>query len=350
MNWTDEILKSIDPVVTQQGYQFAAGVLTKKLGESIHAEQLRSARRRWLGRALASDTMTLKEEYEYEWPLAASNGVKEFEFSEDDNNTQNDLGGSKLNDSRFNLPLALEPIQQEIISIDDQNILVLADCHCPFHDVKMIERALTITRQFFPHVKKVAIIGDLIDFSSISRWAQDGPSRTTAEQDVRVAGSLIDELLKHFNDLYLCSGNHDERLSARLNSHYSLETILCGGIGNKNPHLHITDLDYLMVGDDTIIGHSSIYSRRATASPNKAAMLLKYNIAVGHSHKIGLVVSDDGIHWAADVGHCANVANFYYIRRRINTFSKSAGGFMVLSNGKPQMFGESISDWKFWGV
>jgi len=360
LNWTNEILESIDSLVIKEGYPYAAGILTQRLGKFINPEQLRGARRRWLARREREDNLPLQDilhdkfrnvvTYSNGYNEESITGVQEFVFNEDvvggDNGNKNNI----VHEPKYNVPPAIEPVKQDIVTINDPNILVLADPHCPMHNVQMIERALEIALKHFPHVRKLAIIGDLIDFSSISRWTQDSPSRTTAEQDVRVAGSLINELLRYFDDLYCCSGNHDERLTARLNSHYSLETILCGGVGNTNPKLHITDLDYIMVGDDTIIGHSNVYSRRAAFAPNKSAMLLKYNVAVGHSHRVGLVVADDGVHWAADIGHCCNPDNFYYVRRRINAFSNMAGGFMILDNGRPQMFGEAITNWQWWGV
>lgn len=339
MNWTNELLGSIDPVVIKEGYPFAAGVLTRQLGVTIHPEQLRGARRRWLAREKKG-----KSTERVFQTLTFSNG------QEEPVTLELDLTNEYVDDGTFNFPKAVEPDMQDVLVIPDHDVLVLGDTHAPFHDVRLLERAVTLVQKHFPNIKHCAIIGDLIDFSSISRFTQDNPTVTTAEIDVRAGGAIVRELLKYF-DVWICQGNHDgQRVTARLNSYYSLESILCGGMGNTNPKLHITSFDYMMIGDDTIVGHPSIYSRRATFAPNKAALLLKYNVITGHSHRIGLVIADDGEHYAIDNGHCANAEYFYYHRRRLNTFSHMASGFSLVSQGKPMIFGEAITDWSWWGV
>lgn len=106
MNWTDDVLSRIDPIVVNQGYEHAARFLSEQRKENINAEQLRSARRRWLARTskyvdASIGAAAIKEEYDNDWlasagryveeQLAATNGhgIPEFSFSENKRGDQN---------------------------------------------------------------------------------------------------------------------------------------------------------------------------------------------------------------------------------------------------------------------
>lgn len=164
---------------------------------------------------------------------------------------------------------------------------------------------------------------------------------------MRAGGAIVNELRKYF-EVWIGPGNHCERVAKQLNSDFSMESLLCGAIGNSDPGLHLTDLDYFYIGTDIVAGHPSMYSSKPAKVASKIALLQTKNVITGHSHKVGITMADNGINWAIDNGHCASEELFYYAKRRLNTFGKLSAGFTIISNNKPYVFGEMITDWEFW--
>lgn len=330
MIWTDDLCAKIveDMQESSHTYASAAGKLSRELNEPVSSEQLRSALRRFNNRT------------QY---------AAELELIDEESNVGGLFQPWITNDEYFEspgFPQAVQNIEHDILTLLDPNVLILGDIHAPYHSVDMLERAVDITRKRFPHIKHCMIIGDLFDFSAISNHLHNQPT-TSVEVDMRAGGKIARELRRYF-ELWIGPGNHDERLPKKLNSEFSMESLLCGALGNEDGGLHLTDYDYFYIGDDIIAGHPSLYSNVATGVAGKAALMQKKNVITGHSHKVGITVSADGIHWAIDNGHCANDALFYYARRRLSTFGKMGAGFTIISNNKPFVFGEAITDFNYW--
>ncbi len=330
MNWTDELCESIIQKMEQYPgttYDQVAAQLSDTYGQTINYEQLRSALRRYKGRTGQRTTVTAVIS-----PMQNGVGV----YDDDDN--------EELESDNF--PDAVRATEQEVLVLNDPNVLVIGDIHAPYHSTEMLERAVAITKKWFPHIKHCMIIGDLFDFSAISNHLNNQPT-TSTEVDMRAGGKIAKKLRREF-ELWIGPGNHDERISKKLNSEFSMESLLCGALGNTDPGLHITDLDYFYIGDDIIAGHPNLYSSKPGNVAAKVALMQRKNIITGHSHKVGLIVSDDGEHWVVDNGHCADDRLFYYVRRRMSTFGKMGAGFTVISEGRPFVFGEAITNWSFW--
>jgi hypothetical protein len=254
----------------------------------------------------------------------------------------------KKEEHRMHFPEASTITACEVLTLEDPNVLILSDIHAPFHNPATLSLAVRIISKHFPHIKHCAIIGDIFDFSAISVHINNAPT-TSVETDIRAGGAIVRELRKHF-EVWIGPGNHCERISKKLNSQFSMESLLCGALGNRDPGLHFTDLDYMYIGADIVAGHPSMFSSKPAKLASKLALFQRRNVITGHSHKLGLTVSEDGEHWAIDNGHCASSELFYYAKRRLNTFSAMASGFSVISNGRPFIFGDAITDWDFWLV
>jgi hypothetical protein len=331
--WNDRVLEDIRARMNIPGNTYAsvADDLSADVGERIHPEQLRGALRRYISRR-NNIALAPVEKYGFvqlDEPflgLMVEDVALEFE-------------------PRFPEPSRIS--EEKVLTIEDTNVLIVGDIHAPFHSPEMLERAVCITHKYFPHIRTVAVIGDLFDFAAISNHVNNQPV-TSTEEDMRAGGKIARSLRAAFDHMYIGPGNHDERISKKLNSQFSMESLLCGAFGNTDPGLHITDLDYFYIGDEIIAGHPSMYSTRTTGVAQKVALMQRKNTITGHSHKVGITVSEDGVHWTIDNGHCANSELFYYVRRRMSTFGKMGAGFTIISNGMPFVYGDAITDWGFW--
>jgi hypothetical protein len=330
--WSNELCQRLLDDFRNRGQTYAmlAAMLSAESGEDIHPEALRAALRRYVNRGYF--VVLDEDEPQVEQEQILGGFMSEYEEEEPEY------------ESRFPEPSRIA--EQAVLTLDDPNVLIVSDIHAPFHSPEMLDRAVYVTQKFFPHIKHCMVIGDLFDFSAISNHLNNQPT-TSTETDMRAGGKIARQLRSCF-ELWIGPGNHDERISKKLNSEFSMESLLCGAFGNTDSGLHITDLDYFYIGDDIIAGHPTMYSSKPTGVAAKVALMQRKNIITGHSHKVGITVSDDGIHWTIDNGHCASDQLFYYVRRRMSTFGKMGAGFTIISNNKPFVFGDAITDWSFW--
>ncbi len=248
---------------------------------------------------------------------------------------------------------AVEPV----VSITDPNILVMSDLHVPHHHRTMLARAIYITRNHYPHIRQMAIIGDLFDFAGISRHPKNAPS-DPIESELRIAGDVLRTLLQHLDRIYICSGNHDERLARKLDAHLGLQFLIDGCLGRNRSDCDVivSNLDYLHIdpadGDPDkrwSIGHPSEYSGQGGKTPSDIADIERRHIMTAHNHTIGIAASKSGEYVGMDIGHMTEPGRHYYKHRRLTKMRKWTAGFAVISNGYPSPFWERFTSWSCLG-
>ena len=176
---------------------------------------------------------------------------------------------------------------------EDNNILVLADLHIPYHDAT----ALTVALQYGVdnNINTILINGDLMDFYQISRFVNVERKQSVAEE-LEIAKDFLQTLRELFPNanIYFLEGNHDSRISKYLAvkapelldvEDFQLEQLLELDKLNirffetttllKVHHLAITHGDLLLRGF-----FSPVNSARG------AFLKAKANVLVSHTHKI----------------------------------------------------------------
>jgi UDP-2,3-diacylglucosamine pyrophosphatase LpxH len=102
------------------------------------------------------------------------------------------------------------------VSIRRDMHVVLNDQHIPYHDKTIRRLSLDFVREHKPGT--IHLLGDVIDFYSISRYSKDPTRKTDLQSD-------LDDTVAYFNDLREASpdskieyseGNHEYRLKAYL--------------------------------------------------------------------------------------------------------------------------------------
>lgn len=94
--------------------------------------------------------------------------------------------------------------------------LILPDVHFPFHDAPLLEAWLEFASDLAPD--GVDIIGDLMDFFSISRFDKDPVRKTHLQDEINMARDFLADLrsvLPHA-DVRMTEGNHETRLKTYL--------------------------------------------------------------------------------------------------------------------------------------
>lgn len=90
-------------------------------------------------------------------------------------------------------------------------ILVLADIHCPYHDVKSLDVAIAAGKRM--DVDTVIILGDMMDFHRISKYPND-PGTLSFQEELEVGAQMAFYIRSEFPDadIYYIEGNHEVRL------------------------------------------------------------------------------------------------------------------------------------------
>lgn len=238
-------------------------------------------------------------------------------------------------------------IQTEVpITIRADNALVLGDLHIPYHNRLMLQRAIYVCRNFYPEVKTVIFGGDTFNFGSLSDHIHNGPE-DHSDPSIRVAGGVMRAVMEYFDQAFICNGNHDERVSKRLNETFRLDLLISAAFGRNWPNCEVktTNLDYLYLGDQWMIVHPSKYSGLGGKTPSEMAELYQRNVVSLHNHIIGISQSKTGRFIGVDSGHLTDPEFHYYMKRRATTFTRWNSGFTIISRGYATLFTEAFTDW-----
>lgn len=234
---------------------------------------------------------------------------------------------------------------------------ICSDLHAPYHNREMLTRLVKM-REHHPNASStLCIVGDLFNFETLSKHPQHEPAEGLRES-LRIGRDILLWFREYFETIYICNGNHDERLAGKaLNAHYPLDHVINGLFDDTtNPGgIVVTNNDYIVI--DTpgsnkrwVLVHPSKYSKNGGTTPALIAPQFQANVISGHNHRVGVQSSHDGKWLGVDLGHMTNTSLHYYKRRRANTFAEWNSGFAVLENGYVTSYMEDWTDWSKFGL
>jgi hypothetical protein len=237
---------------------------------------------------------------------------------------------------------------EQPLTITNGNVLVLSDLHAPHVSMPMLRRAIYVTKRYFPHIQDVAVIGDSWDFACVSQYSKNGPNEDLDEA-LEAGARIYRAIGNHFERIWVCNGNHDERIAKRIDARFTLQRLFNSAFGQAWPKaaMQITDLDFLYVDGERpwVLGHPSSYSGQGGKTPADLADLEGCNVATGHNHLVGWSQSKSGKYLGIDIGHMTNADQHYYAARRLSKHTKWNAGFLILDCGHPYDFTERWTDW-----
>jgi predicted phosphodiesterase len=223
-------------------------------------------------------------------------------------------------------PTGMGRIFPDPITLPTKTTLVLSDLHVPFWDHAYLDYALTQAKE--QEATQIAILGDVFDFDAISQWPQDHKT-FTVESELASAGLLLRYLADRY-PLYICSGNHDERVGKKLNSPMTLRRIIAAALdGVTTAHkITVTDYDYMFY-PGFVLGHLSNYSKVPGKIAAEIAAKYQRHAIVGHDHIHGADWS--GTHFGISIGCMADTKAFWYKERRLQTMPDFVNGFAIIN-------------------
>lgn len=169
-------------------------------------------------------------------------------------------------------------------------LLVVSDCHIPYHDKRAFELMLKAAADLKP--KHIYIIGDFMDFYSVSDHSKDPNRALNLGKEVDAGHVALDRLdaLGAAHRTYI-GGNHEDRLTRYLQNKapelfniVSIPDLL---------HLRKRGWKYVPYKDDCQLGKLNFTHDVGVAGRMALFQCLdtyQHSIVTGHSHRLGYIV------------------------------------------------------------
>jgi hypothetical protein len=202
------------------------------------------------------------------------------------------FGGTPQNP--FNIPESYEQKKEwYIIPKANNNILVISDLHIPYHSASAINAALQYGKD--AKVNTIIILGDLIDFCTLSRFEKD-PRARSVKEEFDITRAFLETLRNNFPDCKIIwlKGNHDVRYEKWLwskapeifdDNYYKLEERL----QLNNLKIELLEDTVLIKAGKLILTHGHLTIRGVFAPVNAARGVFiraKSSVMIGHCHSV----------------------------------------------------------------
>jgi len=236
------------------------------------------------------------------------------------------------------------PVFRGDLKLPMDDYLITCDYHSPYYSVLWHNRTLAIAERL--GIRKIIVVGDLIDFGFAAFWYSDHKPGIDDESDEN--RRLVRSLLSAFDEIYLVKGNHEDRLGRQTNglvqARYLLELWAGEDYGKR---FHYSLYDKLTIGSEWLLVHPKSYSIISTKVAKILASKFHKNILNTHGHFLGYGYDISGKYYAADIGGIFDKEKIEYKNLKTSTHPEWGNGFAVLKNGHPYLFDER-TDWGFW--
>lgn len=195
----------------------------------------------------------------------------------------------------------------------------LPDLHVPDHDAPALAWALKTTRELDPY--KVIILGDLVDFKSISRFPKPPKDSMTFPYEKRAGRAIVRQLDTEFEgrEVVYILGNHCVRLSKYLWRHApelsDLGELALTELLEIPERWEVVPYNGIYLEQKVLCQHGKKFSKNVL---NSNLSEFGCSSVQGHSHRLGIIhrrfpdgrivsAAECGTLQRFDVGYCATV-------------------------------------------
>lgn len=236
------------------------------------------------------------------------------------------------------------PLFKGDLKLPMDDYIITADFHSPYYSVLWWNRSLQIAERF--GIKKLVVIGDLVDFGFASFFYADHKPGIADESDEN--RRLIQSMLAQFEEIVVVKGNHEDRLGRNTNgiiqARYLFELWSGPEYGKRFKY---SLYDKLTIGDEWLCVHPKSYSQKAGIASRALCSKYLKNVINTHGHHFGVNVDPSGKYLAIDLGGMFDVEKIEYINYKTTTHPSWNPGFCALINGHMHTFNE-WTDWDFY--
>ena len=214
----------------------------------------------------------------------------------------------------------------------NKRILVISDCHFPYHHESTFNFLRKLNKQYKPDT--VVHIGDEMDWHSINVSHVINPDLPSPADELLVGRSLCQQLEKIFPKMVLLESNHGSmvlrRAMAKGMSKYFIKDyneILDVGSGWKWKEKHIVETDKGRV----------MFAHQFSADISKAVQQSAMSCVQGHYHTVSsikYVANDFHLNWGMSVGCLVDKKSLAMAYMKVN-LAKPVLSCGVITEGIP---------------
>ena len=216
-------------------------------------------------------------------------------------------------------------------------IAAIPDTHFPFEDEIKLHNCITLISQLSPDA--IIQVGDLRDQLSFSKYARN-PSKmkfSPSEESTlaRTKSCQMWEKIKKLNKkskLFQMSGNHDERLSRKLQDKFPEAAF----IGEQWTKAQMSFPGVETVEDEFIL--DNIMFMHGMRKAGEHAKYNQMNTITGHTHKgrIEYFANRHGPYWEMNCGWLGDKEAYPFSYKLQKVIDDTHHGFGFIENGQPR--------------
>jgi hypothetical protein len=242
-------------------------------------------------------------------------------------------------------PEAKDYSQAGIIKITG-DCMITSDWHVPYHDVELCKNMVRLADKL--KIKQLAIVGDLFDGATLSIFDPQDIAFDVGEE-LRTTQQTLLHLLKFFDRIYWCLGNHEMRFLRSVK--FQLDLVDLAGFLVKNDKVATTPLPYMVLesgGYTFRLTHPRSYSRIAMRVAAQLALNFQTNVMAAHGHLFGFCMDASNRFRCIDLGGMFDAHKLAYkVVGGDTTHPMPSSGFWVMRNGITTPYSNSVCDWEF---
>lgn len=250
-------------------------------------------------------------------------------------------------------PVQSSRVYDDFLVVEAEDGLFLSDIHIPNGDVVWLETALLTAIRH--KVRTLFLLGDSLDSNQpgistwLSTWTESGEA--TFPEAVTMFKDVLRAMLVWFENIYIISGNHDQRISKVTGGHVSLGTLLDG----FDSRVHFSPYRKMYVTNRR--GYLACY-HQANFSANGVALGRKmynaenfrgakpYALITTHIHHWSCGKSEDNLGAVYSLGACEDDRLSRYANETPSTFAKRSQSLIIMKRGFIRNLERIETDWQ----
>lgn len=229
------------------------------------------------------------------------------------------------------------------------DFIVAGDVHCETTDKLFIQRPLQIAEAYLEHPRRFLLAGDFLNADAFSTYTAIAPESSFA-RELSSARRFMDTYLKVFDEIYWILGNHDRRVQK--GTKLAIEPADLLRMISGDPRIKVSWWGHAVVETkrgEWRISHGSEYSINQLVVADQFAQKYRQNIILHHQHHLAVGWSRFKDFVVVDNGGLFDETAMAYVNLDDSKKPRMTGGFTMLKNGTPYLFGrEPYTDYDFW--
>ncbi|HEB27963.1 MAG TPA: hypothetical protein ENI05_09345 [Porticoccus sp.] len=239
-------------------------------------------------------------------------------------------------------------IYDDQLEIDSDDVIVIGDIEIPDHSRNYLLHVLYLAMA--QNIKTLVIAGDFIatDMSALSSWTTTWRTGDlNYEQVIQVMNGILATLAQWFDNIYIISGNHDDRIARATDGHLHLGMFLRSStvVYSRYAHLWINTSR-----GDVKISHPKNFSGNPIVLGQKLYNVepRKAHHIVAHCHRQQAGWSPDGRYEIHGLGMGRDVKRTKYRSQSVTAHNEWDLSFHMILNAYHYPMGIKSVDWDLW--